>query len=131
MLISGGLFLTPGQGVAAVAQDEMGVGIGCTLTPAEYQRAGYLLRQVKVDNLFNFLRVIDPLSDRPQVDLPKANAPFVVAEANRAAAALDRICCTGVRRRTARPSSSPSSSTTSSSAAEPMAHAVSISSTRR
>jgi hypothetical protein len=73
---------------AGTPKPEIDHSSACPLTPGEYQNAGYVIRRVKVHNVFNLFRVLDPLSDASKVMVPRENTPFRVAEANSAASAL-------------------------------------------
>jgi hypothetical protein len=72
-------------------QPDVGHAQGCPLTPAAYQNAGYIIRQVQVRNTFNLFRILDPLSSVSRVTFPSPNRPFRVGEANKAARALTDV----------------------------------------
>ena len=78
-----------GQGTATAQQLAPGQSTGCPLSPGEYERAGYTIRELSVHNVFNWFRAVDHLTDRSQVDFPGENTPFRVSQANRAANALN------------------------------------------
>jgi hypothetical protein len=81
--------LLPGH-LSAYAQDVTAAS-GCTLAPDEYERAGYVLGEVNVGNVFNFVRLVNPLTGEDEVQFPEKGAPFRLGDATRAAKALAEL----------------------------------------
>jgi hypothetical protein len=75
---------------AGVSSAQPAADTGCTLSPGEYERTGYVLRRVNVRHVLNFLRIVSPLGNLSD-QFPQQGAPFSVDAANRAEKALTSI----------------------------------------